>query len=186
MSTDIQHGSAASGGGSGPGGAAADAASTEALARDLVARLVERSLTVATCESLTGGGVCAALTSVPGSSRVVRGGLVTYASDLKVRLAGVDADWVREHGVINETTAVEMALGALRACGALVAVSCTGVAGPDGQDGHGSGEVWLAVAMEGEPETSIVTRHLHLAGDRDAVRAQTVAAALHLLLDQMR
>lgn len=177
-STGVAHASAASGN--------APDATTSELARSLVTRLAERSLTLATCESLTGGGVCAALTGVPGSSRVVRGGLVTYASDLKVRLAGVDADWVREHGVINETTAVEMALGALRACGAMVAVSCTGVAGPDGQDGHQPGEVWLALAMEGEPETSVLTRHLRVEGDRDAVRAATIDAALRLVLDQMR
>lgn len=155
-------------------------------AERLIALLVERSLTIATCESLTGGAICAALTDVPGASRTVRGGLVTYASDLKVSLAGVDADWVSRRGVINETTAIEMAQGARRACSASVAVACTGVAGPDAQDGHQPGDVWLALCMAGEPDETVVTRHLSLEGDRAQVRADTVNAALSLVLDQMR
>ena len=156
------------------------------LAGQLISHLVERDLTLATCESLTGGGIAYALTRIPGASRVLRGGLITYASDLKVDLAGVDADWAERYGVINETTAVEMARGALEVCRAQVAVACTGVAGPDPQDGHQPGEVWLAVAMREKPQPAIVTRHLLLAGDRDAVRSQTVAQAIQLVLDQMR
>ncbi len=156
------------------------------LAGQLISHLVERDLTLATCESLTGGGIAYALTRIPGASRVLRGGLITYASDLKVDLAGVDADWAERYGVINETTAVEMARGALEVCRARVAVACTGVAGPDPQDGHQPGEVWLAVAMREKPQPAIVTRHLLLAGDRDAVRSQTVAQAIQLVLDQMR
>ena len=156
------------------------------LAESVIGRLVERDLTIATCESITGGGIAAALTGVAGASAVVRGGLITYATALKVDLAGVDADWVQRYGVINETTAVEMARGALHRCGALVAVSCTGVAGPDPQDGHEPGDVWLAVAMHAEPQPAILTRHLQVSGDRAAIRQQSVAGALQMVLDQMR
>ncbi len=156
------------------------------LAADVIGRLAERDLTIATCESITGGGIAAALTDVPGASAVVRGGLITYATALKVDLAGVDADWVQRYGVINETTAVEMARGALHRCAALVAVACTGVAGPDPQEGHEPGDVWLAVAMHAEPQPAILTRHFHLAGDRAAIRHQTVIEGLRMVLDQMR
>ena len=70
-------------------------------ARRLIAELSERGLTAATCESLTAGLVSAIITTVPGASAVFRGGLVTYASDLKTKLAGVDAGWIAENGVIN-------------------------------------------------------------------------------------
>ena len=156
------------------------------LAGRLVRLLVERDLTIATCESLTGGGIAYTLTQIPGASKVVRGGLITYASDLKVDLAGVDADWVRRFGVINETTAVEMARGALHVCRARVAVACTGVAGPEPQDGHQPGDVWLAVAIHAEPQPDILTRHLRLEGDREQVRRQTIAQALQMVVDQMR
>lgn len=165
------------------------AAGASTLAADLVACLAGRSLTIATCESLTGGGVCAALTSVPGSSRAVRGGLVTYASDLKVSLAGVDAGRVAREGVINEATAVQMARGALAACRSHVAVSCTGVAGPDGQDGHEPGEVWVGLAMrdtlaDASPVT-VASRRLQLAGDRHAIRQATIVEALRFVLDRV-
>lgn len=147
-------------------------------ARDLVRELAARGLTLATCESLTGGLIAAEITSVPGSSRVFRGGLVTYASDLKVVLAGVDAAWIAAHGVINDDTARQMAEGAIRACGADVSVAVTGVAGPSSQDGRPPGEVWVGLARRGaEP----VARRLDLCGDRDEIRRQTVAQAVDLL-----
>ena len=169
-----------------PGQPATPDLAVRELAEGIIRRLRDRDLTIATCESITGGGVAAALTDVPGASTVVRGGLVTYATSLKVDLAGVDADWVRRYGVINETTAVEMARGALERCGALVAVACTGVAGPDPQDGHQPGDVWLAVAMHAEPQPAILTRHLTLSGDRAQIRHQTVVEALQMVFDQMR
>ena len=76
-------------------------------ARRLIAELSERGLTAATCESLTAGLVSAIITTVPGASAVFRGGLVTYASDLKTKLAGVDAGWIAENGVINSITAAQ-------------------------------------------------------------------------------
>ncbi len=147
--------------------------------------LAQRHLTLATCESLTGGGVCAALTSVPGASAVVRGGIVTYASDLKAKLVGVDAGWIRDHGVINPQTAEQMALGTLEVCGVDVAASCTGVAGPDPQDGHQPGEVWIAVVVSGSGAgraATVASRRLDLAGGRQEVRSQTVARLLDYIV----
>ncbi len=154
-----------------------------ALAAALLDACWARGWTLATCESLTGGGVGAIITSVPGSSRVFRGGLITYATDLKVSLAGVDADFVAIHGVINSRTAREMAAGAARACAADVAIATTGVAGPDSEDGVAPGLVWLAVCWPGPGGHRVAVRRLCQAGDRGQVRAATVESALTFALE---
>ena len=148
--------------------------------------LLNRDCTVATCESLTGGGIGVALTSVAGASAVFRGGLITYASDLKASLAGVDAEFIAEHGVINEHTAKQMAVGAAWNCRADVGVSCTGVAGPDDEDGEAPGTVWLGLALPPRWDDPIRARLLSLEGDRGQIRAQTIASALTWLNDCLR
>ncbi|GAA2183465.1 CinA family protein [Brooklawnia cerclae] len=142
--------------------------------------------TIATCESMTGGGIGAALTSVAGSSAVFRGGLITYATDLKVALAGVDADFVAANGVINRRTAEEMALGTARVCRADVGLSVTGVAGPDGEDGAAPGTVWLGLTLPVTRDDRVRARLLELDGDRAEIRTRTVAAALTWLSDCLR
>lgn len=143
----------------------------------VVAELLRRHETVATCESLTAGLLVAELTTVPGSSAVVRGGLVTYATDLKTSLAGVPADLVATRGVVSREVAEAMAVGVRRVCGATWGVGLTGVAGPDPLDGRPPGTVCLSVAGP----TGAVSIETVLPGDRAAVRAATVRAALGLL-----
>jgi nicotinamide-nucleotide amidase len=145
----------------------------------VVAALVAAGRTVATAESLTGGLVCAALTDVPGASAVVRGAVVAYATELKAQLLGVDLDLLATGGAVQAEVARQMATGACRALGAHVGVATTGVAGPEPQDGRPVGTVFVAVAVDGR----VVVRELALAGDRAAIRALTVEAALALLLD---
>jgi nicotinamide-nucleotide amidase len=94
--------------------------------------LRERGLTVATAESCTGGLVAHRLTNVPGSSAYVRGGVVAYANDAKQRLLGVASTTLASHGAVSEEAAAEMAAGARQSFGADIAVSTTGIAGPDG------------------------------------------------------
>ena len=94
--------------------------------------LRERGLTVATAESCTGGLVAHRLTNVPGSSAYVRGGVVAYANDAKQRLLGVASTTLASHGAVSEEAAAEMAAGARQSLGADIAVSTTGIAGPDG------------------------------------------------------
>ncbi len=148
-------------------------------AASALAALRERGLTLATAESLTGGLLGAALTAVAGSSDVYRGGVVCYATDLKATLAGVPAEVLDAHGPVAAETAAALARGVAVACGADVGLATTGVAGPSPQDGHPVGEVYVAAAWPGrEPEV----RRLHLAGDRDAIRGETVTAVLALLL----
>ncbi len=146
-------------------------------AADLVAQLLTRHETVATCESLTGGLVLAELTTVPGASAVVRGGLVTYATDLKISLAGVSADLIAEHGVVSRPVAEAMARGARHACTATWGIGLTGVAGPDPVDDLPRGTVCIAVAGP-DGVTSVLEQ---LVGDRGEVRRRSVQRAFELL-----
>lgn len=148
------------------------------LAARAIRALRQGGWTISTCESITGGGIGAAFTSVAGSSAVFRGGLITYATDLKVSLAGVDAAFVAENGVINERTAMQMAVGAAWNCRSDVGLSATGVAGPEPQDGAAAGVVWLGLALPARFEDRIRARRLELSGDRAQIRAGTIAAAL--------
>jgi nicotinamide-nucleotide amidase len=145
-------------------------------AAELLASLRRRGETLAVAESLTGGLLAATIVEVPGASTVFRGGLVVYATDLKGSLAGVPSDLLRERGPVDPDVAVALARGARDRCGADWGLATTGVAGPDPQDGHAVGEVYVGVA--GPRATDV--RRLALAGDRAAIRAGSVAAALAL------
>lgn len=147
-----------------------------------IAELTRSGRTVATCESLTAGLLAATLATVPGASAVLRGGLITYATDLKRALAGVDAELLAARGPVDADVAAQMAAGARTACDADLALACTGVAGPAPQDGHPVGTVHIALASgDGNP----VVRELALDGDRAAIRAATVEACLALLLEHL-
>lgn len=145
---------------------------------EIIATLVRAGATVATAESLTGGLVAAALTSVPGASAAVRGGVVAYATDLKHELAGAPADVLSRDGPVAATTAGAMAAGVRRRCAATYGVATTGVAGPDAQDGHPPGTLHVAVAGPDGVRVESVTG---LQGDRAAVREVAVQHALDLL-----
>jgi nicotinamide-nucleotide amidase len=146
-------------------------------AAGLLGRLRSRGETLATAESLTGGLLAATIVDVPGASRVFRGGLVVYATDLKASLAGVPAPLLDAHGPVDPSVAAALAAGARERCDADWGLATTGVAGPDPQDGHPVGRVYVAVAGPGEP----VVKQLDLAGDRAAIRLATVAETLALL-----
>lgn len=148
------------------------------LARQVVQAAIERSLTLATAESLTAGLVSAALADVAGSSAVLRGGVVSYHNDVKTGLLGVDAGLLERQGSVDARVAVQMAVGARRACGADIAVSTTGVAGPSAHDGKEVGTVFVGFAG---PAGS-GSEELHLEGDRQAIRVQARDAALRRLL----
>ncbi len=158
---------------------AADAEALEvrvgALAAQAVAALEAAGLTAACAESLTGGLIAGALTAVPGSSAVVRGGVVSYAAEAKRDVLGVSPRALDEAGVVSEPVARQMAEGARERLRADVAVAVTGIAGPGGAEpGKPVGTVWMAVA---EAEGS-AARLFCFEGDRQAVRLQTVAEAL--------
>lgn len=147
-------------------------------AADLITALTGRTLTVATAESLTGGGVCAALTSVPGASAVVRGAVVAYSADAKTDVLEVPSDVIARHGTVAPEVAEAMAAGVCRVLGSEMGLATTGVAGPDPLEGHPVGTVVIAVALGGRVET----RTLLLHGSREEIRGLTVQAVLGLAL----
>ena len=146
-------------------------------AQAIIRGLQAQGLTVATCESLTGGMICAALVDGPGASRVVRGGLITYQTDTKSLLAGVDAGLIETHGVVSAEVARAMAAGARDALHADIAVSATGMASPGEIGDPPAGTVFVGLASA----AGVQAVELHLTGDRQAVRQQTVDAAIKLI-----
>jgi nicotinamide-nucleotide amidase len=147
-----------------------------ALAARLGRALTARQWTVATAESCTGGLIAAAITGVAGSSAWFDRGFVTYSNEAKVQMLGVRAETLARHGAVSEATAREMAAGALAGSRADLAVAVTGVAGPAGGTPEKPvGMVCFAWARRDGP---IEARTAHFAGDRAAVRAAAVAAAL--------
>lgn len=138
--------------------------------------LAERGWTLGTAESATGGLVAARITSTPGASRVFRGSIVAYATDLKESRLGVSAAMIDEHGVVSEEVGLAMAQGARDALTVDVALAVTGSAGPDPQD-RPVGTVVVAVAT---PDRTMV-RTLHMPGDRERIRTFATTAALHLV-----
>jgi len=141
--------------------------------------LAGRGATVAVAESLTGGLLGAALSATPGASATFRGGLIVYATDLKETLAGVPGPLLAAEGPVSAHVAAALAAGARDRRGATYGLGVTGVAGPDPQNGVAVGTVHLAVAGPAEAEV----RSLRCEGDREQIRAATVAAALSLLAD---
>jgi nicotinamide-nucleotide amidase len=135
-------------------------------------------LTLATAESCTGGLVAARLTSVPGSSDVFLGGVVAYANEVKLRELEVPAEVLERQGAVSAEAAAAMAGGARRRLGADVAVAVTGVAGPGG--GTPDKPVGLVYLHVEGPDGSRA-RRLDLPGDREAIRARSAVAALHLV-----
>lgn len=151
-------------------------AGDDTIERIVLRLCAERGWSLATAESATGGLVAAALTAIPGSSAVVRGGVVAYHPDVKADTLGVSSETVARFGLVSAETALEMAEGARRVLAADVAVAVTGSAGPDNLE-QPAGTMVIAVAT---PEGS-QARVSRWPGDRERVRVYTTTAALHLL-----
>ena len=158
---------------------AEDAPQASSPAERLVAELKARGLTCATAESCTGGSVGGAITAVPGSSAVFLGGVISYANEVKRDVLGVPQDILDTHGAVSPECAERMAAGARNLLKADLAVSLTGIAGPDGGSAEKPvGLVWFGLATK----DGVRTEKKVFAGDRAAVRAQAVDHALGLLL----
>ena len=137
--------------------------------------------TLVTAESLTGGGIGAALTDISGSSAVYKGGIISYTNWVKENVLGVAHETLQTHGAVSLQTAEEMAVGARKLFQADVAVSVTGLAGPGGDEfGNPVGTVFIGY----EDAQQAVIRRFVFTGDRDAVRNQTIEAALKLILER--
>lgn len=147
------------------------------LARDVVAALKARGWKLAVAESMTGGLLGGAVTSVTGSSDVFLGGVISYADDVKARHLGVDPDALATKGPVSAEVARAMAAGARERLGADVALSVTGFA-----EGPGAGKVHLGLATAAR----VASREFRFGGDREAVRRQAVEEALATLLAEAR
>lgn len=144
----------------------------------LVARLTGSGRTVAVAESLTAGLVSATIASVPGASAVLRGGAVTYATDTKESVLGVDHHVLDAGGPVQSDVAEQMAAGVRTLFGADMGVATTGVAGPDPQGDAPVGLVFVAVASD----AGVRCRRLNLTGDRAQIRHAATQAALRMAL----
>lgn len=152
------------------------------LGAQLHAELSRRGQTVACAESLTGGGLAEALSATPGASATFVGGVVSYATGVKIMVLGVPESLVAEHGVVSAACATAMAQGVRGLLGTDWAVSTTGVAGPDRQEDKPVGLVYVGLAGPDGARAA----ELHLAGDREAIRTAAVRAAVSVVLDAVR
>ncbi|HJY44037.1 MAG TPA: CinA family protein [Propionibacteriaceae bacterium] len=153
------------------------------LAARILAELDRRGETLASAESLTGGMVGELLTEVPGASTSYLGGVISYATRLKATLAGVDAATLTDLGPVAERTAAEMARGVAQRCNADWGIATTGVAGPEAQDSHPVGQVFVAISR---PAGDLLrVKELRLQGERAAIRQQAAIAVLALLADAL-
>ena len=150
---------------------------TESLIRSLAGKLQDRGLYCATAESCTGGWIAQVLTSVSGSSNWFDCGFITYSNESKTRLLGVGKDTIEEYGAVSEEVAREMAIGAVENSRAKVAVSVTGIAGPEGGSEHKPvGTVVFGWLVPGVAVPDVET--IQFAGDRTDIRWLTVEHAL--------
>ncbi|MBL3666907.1 CinA family protein [Streptomyces sp. M2CJ-2] len=158
-------------------------------AAEVVRLLTVKGGTLAVAESLTGGLVAAEITSVPGASKVFRGSVTAYATDLKHELLGVDATLLAQRGAVDPQVAAEMAAGVRKALGADWGIATTGVAGPDPQDGQPVGTVYVAVSGPSVTDSVFAgggkVEHLRLNGDRAEIRMESVRSVLALLLGEL-
>lgn len=147
---------------------------------ELIARLKEQKKTIATAESCTGGGIGAALTAVPGSSSVYKGGVVSYTNEIKTKLLGVSPAFLQQKGAVSEAVACAMAQGAREVLQTDVAISVTGLAGPDG-DAYGNpvGTVFIGIA----DESGVKAKKFLFPGNREQVRDAAVEAAIKMALE---
>ncbi len=153
----------------------------ETLARKVGEGLNKLGLSMVTAESCTGGWIAKAMIDIPGSSGWFDRGFVTYSNESKQEMLGVSAETLRNEGAVSEATAREMVQGALAGSRASVAVAVSGIAGPGGgTEDKPVGTVYIAWQREG---AEVLVRCVHLDGDREQVRRQTVVSALEGVLE---
>lgn len=154
-------------------------------AAQLVRVLGQQGRTLAVAESLTGGLVASTIVGVPGASKVFRGGVVAYATDVKASVLGVDAGLLARVGAVDSDVADEMAAGVARLLGADYGLATTGVAGPDPQDGQPVGTLFISVVGPGADGATTLGLELDPALGRDGIRQAALDEALTAALDHI-
>jgi PncC family amidohydrolase len=154
---------------------------SEALKNKAIALLKQcqdRELTLATAESCTGGMIATLLTEIPGCSSSFERGYITYSNESKTQMLGVDAGLIEKHGAVSAEVAEAMVKGAIKYSGVDLAVSVTGIAGPDGgSEAKPVGLVYIGVASGNKIEV----KEFRFSGNRNAIRTQSVEEALGML-----
>lgn len=145
----------------------------------LLEHLFNKQLTLASAESLTCGLFASTLGSIPGISKIFKGGVVTYWTEMKEKVIGVSAKTILEHGVVSNECAQEMAKGVQRLYQSDVAISFTGNAGPDVMENKPVGLVYIGIAIK---EKTFVYE-LHLSGNRNSIRNQCVNFGINKLIE---
>jgi nicotinamide-nucleotide amidase len=154
------------------------------LAKAFLKACAERKILLATAESCTGGLIIAALTDIPGSSAMVDRGFITYSNEAKREMLGVSEDTLDDYGAVSRETALEMASGALAHSRAGIALSVTGIAGPDGGSAEKPvGLVWFGLAITGRDP--IAEHRIFQNLGRDFIRQETVKTALEIGLREL-
>ena len=144
------------------------------IASSVVKKLSKKKATLSVAESITGGGLAAAITEVAGSSKVFLGGVIAYADDVKIDQLKVDAKSLKKFTAVSEEVAKEMAIGVRKKFNSDYAIATTGVAGPGKAYGQRAGTVWVAIASKKE----VFAIALSLSGSRDLIRHATIESAL--------
>ena len=150
----------------------------ETMEETVVRLLTKYGLTVTTAESCTGGMIASAIVSVAGASACFKEGYITYSNEAKKKLLGVREDTLKQYTVVSAQVAQEMAAGAAAAAQSSLAVSVTGVAGPDPDEGNPVGLVYIGIAFEG----SVYAARFQFTGSREEIRRQAACEALALAL----
>ena len=144
------------------------------IASSVVKRLTKKKSTLSVAESITGGGLAAAITEIAGSSKVFLGGVIAYADEIKINQLDVDAKTLKKFTAVSEEVAKEMAIGVRKKFNSDYAIATTGVAGPGKAYGQKAGTVWVAIASKKE----VFAIALALSGSRDLIRHATIESAL--------
>ena len=150
--------------------------------KELIEKLISMKLTISTAESLTGGLLCANLTSVPGASNAVFCSFTTYCNEAKHQLVDVPEKILQKKGAVSAETAAAMARGAAKVSCTDIAISTTGNAGPSASEGKPVGLVYIAVNIKG----NITVQECHFSGDRNMIRNQTCLEAAKLCLTELQ
>lgn len=153
------------------------------LVRELVQILKQQKLTIAAAESLTGGMFQQEITSIPGTSAILKGGVVCYTNEAKQGIVGVKKETLEIHGAVSEQCAMELAENAASLLKADIGISFTGVAGPDESEGKPVGTVYIGIAIKGEPA---IVKKLELGGSREANRVRTVKYGCYYLIGKLK
>lgn len=145
----------------------------------VVEELKKKKLVISTAESCTGGLLASCIVSVAGASSIFKEGYITYCDNAKIHMLGVRKETLQTYYAVSRQTAIEMAEGCAKISGADIAISITGVAGPDMEDNKPVGLVYIGCCYKNHCDAYV----FHFLGDRTSIRNQAVEAAFSIILD---